>query len=169
MAKVPDMKLEQFETLLQEIGGKKGARLLGLDLGAKTIGIAISNANWSIASPVYTIRRRKFTTDKNELLEYASSENIKAMVIGLPLNMDDTEGPRAQSTRAFVRNLKNFTDMPLFFWDERLSSFEADQHLRSAGMNLQKRTEKIDQTAAAIILQGCLDQLRKARALREKG
>ena len=167
MAKVPDMSVVQFEALLQEMGGDKGVRLLGIDLGTKTIGLAISDNNWFFASPVYTIRRTKFTADVTELLEYAEKEGVQALVIGLPLNMDDSEGPRAQATRAFVRNMGKFTKMPVFYWDERLSSFDADQSMRSADMKMKKRIEKIDQVAAALILQGCLDRLLEARAQRE--
>lgn len=168
MAMIPDMTIEQFEALLQEKTTSKdtevkSARLLGLDLGTKTIGIAISNSNWTIASPVHTIRRSKFTLDVEELLAFASKEKIAAIVIGLPLNMDDTEGPRAQSTRAFVRNMAKFTELPVFFWDERLSSYEADILMREADMSMRKRTVKIDQQAAAIILQGCLDRLLQVR------
>ena len=101
MAKEPDLTVEQFAALLQGRDGKNG-RILGLDLGTKTIGLAISNSSWTIASPVNTIRRRKFTLDVAEMLDYAAKESVAGLVIGLPLNMDGSEGPRAQATRAFI-------------------------------------------------------------------
>ncbi|MEE9314083.1 MAG: Holliday junction resolvase RuvX [Rhizobiaceae bacterium] len=161
MAKTPDLTIKQFMALLQDQSSEKGSRLLGLDLGTKTIGLAISNSNWTIASPVYTIRRQKFTLDVEELLAYATKEKISGLVIGLPLNMDDSEGPRAQATRAFVRNMAKFTDLPVFFWDERLSSVVAEEQMFQASISKKKHSGQIDQRAAAIILQGCLDHLRQ--------
>ena len=162
MAKEPDMTVEQFFELLQgqEAGNR---RLLGLDLGTKTIGMAISDSNWSIASSVYTIRRRKFTPDITAMLEFAKKENVGGLVMGLPLNMDGSEGPRAQATRAFVRNMRAHTVLPVMFWDERLSSHTADQAMLEADVTRSKRARNIDQLAAAIILQGCLDRLCEVR------
>ena len=150
--------VDAFATALQG-----PARLLGLDLGTKTIGIAISDSNWSIASPVRTIRRTKFTADVTEMLAYAVRESVKGLVIGLPLNMDGSEGPRAQATRAFVRNLARHTDMPVLYWDERLSSFAAESAMLEADLTRKKRAKVIDQMAAAIILQGALDALRERK------
>lgn len=139
------------------------SRLLGLDLGTKTIGMAISDSAWSIASPVNTVRRTKFTADVMEMLNYAQRESVSGLVMGLPFNMDGTEGPRAQSTRAFVRNLAKHTDLPVLFWDERLSSFAAESAMLEADLTRKKRAKVIDQMAASIILQGALDALRKTQ------
>jgi len=163
MANEPDLNVEQFAALLQGRDGKNG-RILGLDLGTKTIGLAISNTNWTIASPVDTIRRKKFTPDVAKMLDYARAEKIAGFVIGLPLNMDGSEGPRVQATRAFVRNLRPYTDLPVLYWDERLSSYAAEQAMLEADMSRKKRARNIDQIAAAIILQGCLDRLREVPA-----
>ncbi len=154
MASFDETSLEQFAALLQGSG-----RLLGLDLGTKTIGLAISDSGWSIASPVRTIRRTKFTHDVREMLDYAEHEGVRGLVMGLPLNMDGSEGPRAQATRAFVRNLGQHTDLPVLFWDERLSSYAADQAMLEADLSRKRRARAIDQVAAGIILQGCLDRL----------
>ena len=161
MATEPDLNVEQFATMLQGINGKNG-RILGLDLGTKTIGMAISNSDWTIASPVDTIRRKKFTIDVQQMLAFAEKEEVAGLVIGLPLNMDGSEGPRAQATRAFIRNLKPLCDYPVLYWDERLSSYAAEQAMLEADMSRKKRARNIDQIAAAIILQGCLDRLREA-------
>lgn len=162
MATEPDLNVEQFATLLQGHAGKNG-RILGLDLGTKTIGMAISNTNWTIASPVDTIRRKKFTPDVAKLLDYAQAEMIEGIVMGLPLNMDGSEGPRVQATRAFVRNMRAHTKLPVLYWDERLSSYAAEQAMLEADMTRKKRARNIDQIAATIILQGCLDRLREVQ------
>ena len=162
MAKEPDLTVEQFAALLQGRDGKNG-RILGLDLGTKTIGMAISNSRWTIASPVDTIRRKKFTIDVATMLELADRESVEGLVMGLPLNMDGSEGPRAQATRAFVRNLRTHSDLPVLYWDERLSSYAAEQAMLEADMTRKKRARNIDQIAAGIILQGCLDRLREVR------
>ncbi|MEM1038282.1 MAG: Holliday junction resolvase RuvX [Pseudomonadota bacterium] len=139
------------------------SRLLGLDLGTKTIGMAISDSAWSIASPVHTVRRTKFTADVTEMLDYAKRESVSGLVMGLPFNMDGSEGPRAQSTRAFVRNLAKHTELPVLFWDERLSSFAAESAMLEADLTRKKRAKVIDQMAASIILQGALDALRQTQ------
>ena len=159
MARVPDITVEEFAAILQ---GSR--RLLGLDLGTKTIGLAISDSDWSIASPVRTLMRSKFTHDAMELLAYAEDEVVGGVVIGLPLNMDGSEGPRAQATRAFIRNLAKTTDLPVFFQDERLSTFEADQVMISSDVSRAKRAQRIDAVAASVILQAALDRLRATRA-----
>lgn len=132
---------------------------MGLDLGTKTIGLAVSDSDWSVASPLYTIRRVKFTPDVEAMLAIAARESVAGLVLGLPLNMDETEGPRAQATRAFARNLAKFTDLPLLFWDERLTSEEAYDAMRAAGIPAHKHKELVDQVAASIILQSALEAL----------
>ena len=163
MAKEPNLSVEQFVALLQGPAGQNG-RVLGLDLGTKTIGMAISNSRWTIASPVETIRRKKFTLDVRSMLDYAAKEQVKGLVMGLPLNMDGSEGPRSQSTRAFVRNMRPLCDLPVLYWDERLSSHAAEQSMLEADLSRKKRAQNIDQIAASIILQGCLDRMREVPA-----
>nr|WP_177213044.1 Holliday junction resolvase RuvX [Celeribacter neptunius] len=134
--------------------------LAGLDFGDKTIGVAISDRLHSVATPTDTIRRKKFTLDAEALLKLLSQREVKGIVLGLPRNMDGTEGPRCQKTRAFARNLGQLTDLPITFWDERLSTVAADRAMLEADMSRAKRAEKIDQVAAGVILQGALDRLR---------
>ncbi len=134
--------------------------LLGLDLGTKTIGLAVSNPERSLATPLATIRRKKFTTDAEELLEFATSRQVVGLILGLPLNMDGSEGPRAQATRAFARNLGGKTDLPIAYWDERLSTAAAERELISLDTKRAKRAEIIDEMAASYILQGALDRLK---------
>ncbi len=134
--------------------------LAGLDFGDKTIGVAISDRLRSVATPTDTIRRKKFTQDAEALLNLLSAREVSGIVLGLPRNMDGSEGPRCQKTRAFARNLGQLTDLPITFWDERLSSVAADRAMLEADMSRAKRAEKIDQVAAGVILQGALDRLR---------
>src|SRR5690606_23064400 len=141
-----------------------GARLAGLDLGTKTIGLAISDAGLSFAHPRLVIVRKKFTLDAQALLAAADKEAIAAFVIGLPVNMDGTEGPRVQATRAFVRNMERLTDLPFVYWDERLSTVAAERALIDMDVSRKKRGERIDSAAAAFILQGALDRLRALRS-----
>lgn len=138
--------------------------LMGLDFGEKTIGVAVSDRRRSVASPLETVRRRKFTTDAARLLELAAARGIGGIVLGLPLNMDGTEGPRCQSTRAFARNLSGLTDLPIGFWDERLSTVAAERALLEADTSRARRAEVIDHVAAGVILQGALDRLRHIAA-----
>lgn len=138
---------------------KPGVRLLGLDLGTKTIGIALSDLSRSVATPLQTLKRKKFTEDAGRLLEIAAEHNVGALVLGLPLNLDGTEGPRVQSVRAFARNLARLSDVPIVFWDERLSTVAAERTLLEADTSRKRRAEVIDKMAAAIILQGALDRL----------
>src|SRR6266496_2246559 len=133
--------------------------LLGLDLGSKTIGIAISDITRRIASPIETIMRKKFTEDARRLLAIAEERKAGLIVLGLPLNMDGSEGPRAQSTRAFARNLARLTELPIAFWDERLSTAAVERELIAANVTRARRARVIDQHAAAYILQGALDRL----------
>ncbi len=137
--------------------------LAGLDLGTVTIGVAVSDAGLSVASPLETVRRRKFTLDAARLLEIAAHRGLGGFVLGLPLNMDGSEGPRAQSTRAFARNLHRLTPLPILFWDERLSTVAAERALIEADTSRKRRAQVIDQVAAGIILQGCLDRLANLR------
>jgi len=136
------------------------ARLLGLDVGTKTIGLALSDVTRSIATPYETIRRTKFTADAKALAEIVAKEGVGGLVIGLPINLDGSEGPRAQSTRAFVRNLAGHIPLPLSFWDERLSTAAVQRHLIEADASRKRRAQVIDRMAAAYILQGALDRLK---------
>jgi len=138
---------------------KPGMRLMGLDLGTKTIGVATSDLTRQIATPRFTIARKKFTDDAKALLELATAENIGLFVLGLPLNMDGTEGPRCQSTRAFQRNLAKLTDIPMVFWDERLSTVAVTRTMLEADLSRAKRAENVDKLAAAYILQSFLDAI----------
>jgi putative Holliday junction resolvase len=136
-------------------------KLMGLDLGTKTIGVAISDALRMTASPVETIRRVKFTQDAERLATLIADNNVTGIVIGLPLNMDGSEGPRVQSTRAFVRNLKQKIDLPMVFWDERLSTMAVTRTMIEADLSRARQAEVVDKLAASYILQGALDRLRK--------
>ncbi len=146
-----------LEDLKPHLAG--GRRAVGLDLGSKTIGIAISDITARVANPLKTIRRRKFTQDAEELLQICEAENAGALIIGLPLNMNGTEGPRVQSTRAFVRNLRKHTEIAISYWDERLSTAAVTRTLLEADTSRKKRAEVVDMLAAAYILQGALDRL----------
>jgi putative holliday junction resolvase len=140
------------------------AALYGLDLGTKTIGIAVADTTWTVASALTTIRRSKFSVDAKELLALAAADAVGGFVLGLPLEMTGREGPRAQATRAFVRTLAPLCPLPVFLWDERLSTVAAERVLLAADMSRKKRAAVIDKSAAAFILQGALDRLRPLRA-----
>ena len=133
--------------------------LAGLDLGDKTIGVAVSDGLRQVASPLQTIRRVKFTQDASALLALVTARGIGGLVLGLPRNMDGSEGPRAQGTRAFARNLSRLTELPIGFWDERLSTVAAERALLEADTSRKRRSEVIDHVAAGYILQGALDRL----------
>jgi putative Holliday junction resolvase len=137
----------------------RNQRLIGLDLGTKTIGLALSDVERSIASPFHTIRRTKFTHDVAELQEIVRKNAVVALVIGLPLNMDGSEGPRVQSTRAFVRQAHPILGLPFVFWDERLSTVAVTRALIDQDASRARRAEVVDRMAAAYILQGVLDRL----------
>jgi putative pre-16S rRNA nuclease len=138
-----------------------GARLLGLDLGTKTIGVALSDATLTVGSPQETIRRTKFTADATKLLEMIAERGVGGIVIGLPINMDGSEGPRAQSTRQFAQNLLTRMDLPIAFWDERLSTAAVTRMMiDEADLTRRRRGELVDKLAAAYILQGALDAIR---------
>ena len=134
--------------------------LIGLDLGTKTIGVASSDPDRRLATGIETIARKNFTTDAARLLALATERKAVGFVLGLPLNMDGTEGPRAQSTRSFARNLSRLTDLPIAFWDERLSTAAVERTLIDADVSRAKRAAIIDEHAAIFILQGALDRLR---------
>lgn len=138
------------------VGGKT---LAGLDLGEKTIGVAVSDKGLSFAHPRPVILRKKFSTDAAALLDLLGKDGVGAVVMGLPVNMDGSEGPRAQASRAFVRNIARLTDLPFVFWDERLSTVAAERTLIEMDFSRKKRAGKIDSAAASFILQGVLDRL----------
>lgn len=152
----PEIAIDALAALL-----RPGTRLAGLDLGTKTIGVALSDIGLRIATPHHTIRRTKLSKDAEELLKLCARENVGGLVLGLPINMNGTEGPRAQATRAFLRNLAPLTELPIALWDERLSTAAAERAMLEADMSRRKRAEKIDAAAAAFILQGALDRLRR--------
>jgi len=136
-----------------------GQPIGGLDLGTKTIGISVSDLGRRFATPREVIKRVKFGIDAEALLAMAAKEKIAAFVIGLPINMDGSEGPRAQATRAFVRNMAQKTDIPFIYWDERLSTVAAERVLIEMDVSRKKRADRIDSAAASFILQGALDRL----------
>lgn len=133
--------------------------LAGLDLGDRTIGVAVSDRSLAFAHPRPVVVRRKFTPDAEALLALFARENVAAAVIGLPVNMDGSEGPRAQASRAFVRNMARLTALPFVFWDERLSTVAAERALLEMDVSRARRAQRIDSAAAAFILQGVLDRL----------
>ena len=135
-----------------------GGRLLGLDVGTKTIGTALCDAGWSFASPAELIRRTKFTADKALLAALAAAQSAKGIVVGLPLNLDGTDSPRTQSTRAFARNIADL-GLPILLWDERWSTQAVERAMISADVSRSRRAQKIDALAAAHILQGAIDAL----------
>jgi len=140
----------------------RNQRLLGLDVGEKTIGLALSDASLSVASPITTIRRTKFTADATLLLKLAGERGVGGLIIGLPLNMDGSEGPRCQSVRQFASNLLKLKDLPVLFWDERLSTMAVEREMIAHDVTRAKRDKVVDQAAAAFILQGALDAIGKA-------
>lgn len=155
---MPIVTVEDLPALLA--GGKT---LAGLDLGDKTIGVAVSDRGLSFAHPRPVIMRKKFSLDAAALLALLAKENAGAVAIGLPINMDGSEGPRAQASRAFVRNMARMSELPFVFWDERLSTVAAERTLIEMDFSRRKRAGKIDSAAAAFILQGVLDRLRRDR------
>ena len=146
---------EDFAAALQPMSA-----LMGLDLGEKTIGVAVSDRMRGVASPLETVRRKKFTLDSARLIEIVTDREIGGILLGLPKNMDGSEGPRCQSTRAFARNLSRLTELPIGFWDERLSTVAAEKALLEADTTRKRRGQVIDHVAASYILQGALDRLR---------
>jgi putative holliday junction resolvase len=142
-----------FRTVLPE-----GGRLLGLDVGTQTIGTALCDAGWSFASPADLIRRTKFTKDKAALAAIIPAQSVRGLVIGLPLNLDGSDSPRTQSTRAFARNVEDL-DLPVLLWDERWSTQAVERAMIAADLSRAKRAERVDNAAAAYILQGAIDAL----------
>jgi putative holliday junction resolvase len=140
-----------------------GRRLIGIDLGTRTLGLALSDVTRTIATPLETIIRVKFTPDVAQLLAAATRHDVAGFVLGLPVNLDGTEGPRAQATRAFSRNLNKLTELPILLWDERLSTVAAERTLLEADASRRRRAQVIDKVAATIILQGALDRMRFER------
>lgn len=149
--------LAEAKSILPPRGG-----LIGLDLGTKTIGVAVSDPDRRLAAGVETIARKAFQADAARLLMLAAERQAVGLVLGLPINMDGSEGPRAQSTRAFARNLARLTELPIAFWDERLSTAAVERELIAADASRARRAAVIDQHAAMFILQGALDFLRLA-------
>ncbi|MGN8151885.1 Holliday junction resolvase RuvX [Agrobacterium sp. 22094] len=146
-----------IEELAETLG--PGQAIAGLDLGTKTIGLAMSDLSRRFATPRPVLKRIKFTQDAALLLDFAAKEKVAAFVIGLPMNMDGSAGPRVQATRAFVRSMSEKTDIPFVFWDERLSTVAAERALLEMDVSRAKRAERIDSAAASFILQGALDRL----------
>lgn len=136
----------------------QGGRLIGLDLGTKTIGTALCDAGWSFASPADLIRRAKFTVDKAAIVRMIAAQHVRGIVLGLPLNLDGTESPRSQSTRAFARNCADLA-LPILLWDERWSTVAVERTMIEQDMSRAKRAERIDNLAAAHILQAAIDAL----------
>ncbi|NUB43410.1 Holliday junction resolvase RuvX [Fertoebacter nigrum] len=147
-------RVEDFVTALPRHGA-----LAGLDFGEKTIGVAVSDGLRNVATPLLTIRRVKFTEDAAHLLALIAQRGLAGLILGLPRNMDGSEGPRAQATRAFARNLARLTPLPIGFWDERLSTVAAERALLEADTSRKRRKEVIDHVAAGYILQGVLDRM----------
>ena len=156
MTDAPFIAIKDLSLLLA-----RGIRLLGLDVGTKTIGMALSDVTRSVATPFDTIRRTKFAADAKAIREVVEKNQVGALVLGLPLNLDGSEGPRAQSTRAFARNLAIHVTVPIVFWDERLSTAAVERHLIEADASRKRRAEVVDRMAAAYILQGLLERLRR--------
>lgn len=146
--------MEDFAAALPRTGA-----VAGLDLGTKTLGVSVSDTLRGVATPLRTIRREKFTLDAAQLMEIVAERALVGLVLGLPVNMDGSEGPRAQSTRAFARNLEKLTPLPIAFWDERLSTVAAERAMLEADLSRKRRAELIDHVAAGFILQGALDRL----------
>jgi putative Holliday junction resolvase len=156
------LELSAFADFAAHLG--RGARLMGIDLGTKTIGLALSDVERRLASPLETLKRSKFSVDSAQMLAKADQFDVAAFVIGLPLNMDGSEGPRVQATRAFVRNMGALTPRPFLFWDERLSTAAVTRSLIEQDVSRAKRAAVVDRMAAAYILQGALDWLNRPRA-----
>lgn len=152
---------DEFEGFARQL--PQMVALVGLDLGTVTLGVAVSDSLLTVATPLETIKRKKFTTDAQALLALMAKRSVGGIVLGLPLNMDGSEGPRVQSTRAFARNLSRLTDVPITFWDERLSTVAAERALLEADTSRKRRSEVIDHVAAGYILQGALDRIRHIR------
>ena len=147
--------IEDFVTLLPPQG-----RLLGLDVGKKTIGLALSDASRIIASPLFTIERSSFKKDMAQLAAFIKEHAAAGLVVGYPVNMDGSEGPRTQSTRGFIRELKKHTPLPVLLWDERMTTMVVERVMLDADMSRSRRAELVDKLAASYILQGALDRIK---------
>jgi putative Holliday junction resolvase len=152
-----DLSIEAFAEALAQ-----GARLIGIDVGSRTLGLALSDTTRKIASALVTLRRSKLAADLGRLLDLAAEHGVGGFVVGLPLNMDGTEGPRAQATRAFVRHLAKLTTLPILCWDERLSTAAAERVLLEADASRRRRAAVVDKVAATVILQSALDRMNYA-------
>ena len=159
------MAVITIEELAERIS--PGAVVAGLDLGTKTIGLALSDRSLAFANPRPVIMRTKFTVDAQALLAAVKVEPPAAFVIGLPMNMDGSQGPRVQATRAFVRNMEKLTETPFVYWDERLSTVAAERALLEMDVSRKKRETRVDSAAAAFILQGALDRLHALLSIRD--
>jgi putative Holliday junction resolvase len=151
----PALALGDFAASLAQ-----GARIIGIDVGSKTLGLALSDTGRSIASALVTLRRTRLTDDLGRLLDLAARHGVGGFVVGLPLNLDGSAGPRVQATRAFVRYLAKATPLPVAYWDERLSTAAAERALLEADLSRKRRAEVVDKVAATLILQGALDRMR---------
>jgi putative Holliday junction resolvase len=162
MAADGDSQAAVMEAEAQKFAGvlPGGARLIGIDLGTKTLGLALSDVTRSIASGLTTLPRTRFGTDAERLLALAAEHGIGGFVIGLPFNLDGSQGPRAQATRAFARNLGKLTPLPILLWDERLTTAAAERVLLEADASRKRRAQVIDKVAATLILQSALDRLK---------
>jgi putative Holliday junction resolvase len=152
------LSLEEFAAAIPD-----GGRLIGIDVGTKTLGLALSDVNRSIASGLVTLRRSRFTADADRLLQLATEHHVQGFVVGLPLNLDGSESARTQATRAFARNLGRLTPLAILLWDERLSTVAAERSLLEADASRRRRAAVIDKVAATIILQGALDRMATLR------
>jgi putative Holliday junction resolvase len=161
-----DDKTDRYTLPLEQFAGTlaHGARLIGIDVGSKTLGLALSDVTRNIASGLVTLRRSKFAVDADHLLKLAMEHQVGGFVVGLPLNLDGSSGPRVQATRAFVRNLAKLSPLPVLLWDERLSTVAAERALLEGDVSRKRRAEVIDKVAATLILQGALDRLRILQA-----
>jgi putative Holliday junction resolvase len=148
---------------------RKGERLIGLDVGTRTVGMALSDTRLVVATPLDTIRRRRFRDDAKRLVEEIGRHGVGGIVVGLPISLDGTEGPRAQGVRQFARNLLAEINLPLAFWDERLSTAAVEREMIAADLSRKRRSEIIDKVAAAYILQGLLDRLARGELDPEPG
>ncbi len=150
-----------YENILDFAGSiSQEKALMGLDLGSKTIGVAISDSLKTIATPLKTIKRTKFSEEVTTLFKLISERDLSGIILGLPKNMDGSEGPKCQSARDFAKNFSNIVDLPITFWDERLTTVAAERSLLSADLSRKKRRQVIDSVAAVLILQNLLDRLK---------
>lgn len=157
-----DGQIIPIETVNDHV--RTGTRLLGLDLGTKTIGLALTDSGWMIASGLETIQRKKFKDDAARLIDLCETHDVGALILGLPLNMDGSEGPRCQATRAFARNFVKLSPLPIILWDERLSTAAVTRTLIEADSSRKRRGEVVDKLAATFILQGALDRIKMIQA-----